>query len=221
MLRPVLIVAAVAALAVAGVVEGVRSNRWGEPADLRAAADRLNTVPAVFGTWTSTDQPMPEKVLKVAEAIGHVSRVYRDSRTGAEVSVLLLCGPAGPIASHTPDVCYAGNGFTMQGRQVPRTISLPGGSAASYWTARFAKDGPGEQPLEVSWAWGTDGDWEAAENPRRDLALKPALYKLYVARSIPPGAQTPAADPVAEFLSAFLPEVKKVLSPAAPSAAAK
>jgi hypothetical protein len=222
MLRPVLIVAAVAALAVAGVVEGVRSNRWGESADAREAAGRLDRVPAAFGPWTSTEFPMSDRVLRVAEAVGHVSRTYRNGTTGQEVSVLLLCGPPGPIGSHTPDVCYAGNGYKMQRAEVRHPLALSGGAAASYWSARFGKDG--EAPLEVCWAWGVDGDWEAADSARTAYALQPALYKLYATRVVrpdPPGGPASTADPIAEFLTAFLPEVKKALSPAAPSAAPK
>jgi hypothetical protein len=220
MIRSALIVAAVAALAVAGVIEGLRSNRWGESADVKEAAARLDNVPAAFGPWASTEVPMNPRVLQVAEAVGHCSRLYRHEKTGQEVSVLLLCGPSGPIASHTPDVCYAGNGYKVQRAELRRTLTLPTG-AASYWTARFAKDLPGEPPLEVCWAWGLNGDWEAAENPRyrHDYVMSSYLYKLYATRITPADPSAADGDPVAEFLTAFLPEVKKSL--AAPSAAAQ
>lgn len=221
MLRSVLIVAAVVALAAAGVVEGFRSNRWGESADAREAAARLDRVPQAVGPWASTESPMPEKVLRVAEAVGHVSRVYRNRASGAEVSVLLLCGPPGPIGSHTPDVCYAGIGYTMVGGAGRRALPLPGGAGASYWSARFRKDGPNDPQLEVCWAWGGDGDWEASDSPRTQYALRPALYKLYATRVVPAATdRAQVGDPIAEFLTAFLPEVKKAIAPATPAARA-
>lgn len=211
--RWLVIAAAVVGLAAAAVFEGARSNRWGTPEDVRAAAARLDAVPAAFGDWTSEEVPMPEKVLKVAEAAGHVSRSYSNRKNGARVAVLLLCGPSGPIGSHTPDVCYAGNGFSMSGEPQKKTVTLPDASSATYWSVRFEKKSPPNEPLRVCWMWGTDGDWEAAANPR--LALRSALYKLYVVRHEPePGATRTDGDPIHEFLSGFLPEVKKALAPA-------
>jgi hypothetical protein len=213
MARPVVILIAVAVLAVAGVVEGVRSNRFGVPEDARAAATKLAGIPREVGPWVSTEAPMDERTIALAEAVGYVSRAYTHRQTGAEVNVLILCGPAGPLGSHTPDICYAGRGYCQVGREVRKTLALPGGGVATYWSARFEKDGPGEAPLEVCWAWGTDGDWSASANPRGEFALRSVLYKLYVTRRTTDPADRATADPVAEFLTAFLPEVKKTLAP--------
>ena len=81
---------ALAGLATAAVVEGMRSNRWGETEDMRAAAAKLDKVPPAFGDWTSAENPIDAKVLRVAEASGHVSRTYTNRKTGARVNVLLL-----------------------------------------------------------------------------------------------------------------------------------
>ena len=218
--RWLVIALAVVGLAAAAVFEGVTSGRWSQSGDVRAASAKLAAVPPAFGDWTSAEQPMDEKVLKVAEAAGHVSRSYTNRKNGNAVSVLLLCGPSGPIGAHSPEVCYAGNGFAMSGQPQKKTAVLPGGGVATYWSVTFEKKPPAtEQPLRVCWMWGTDGDWQASTNPRTDFALKGALYKLYVTRSDPrtpagaPASTTP--DPIQEFLTDFLPEVKKAL--AAPS----
>lgn len=210
---------AVAGLAAAAAYEAVTSDRWGAPADLRAAAARLDRVPAAFGDWTGTDAPQEDKVLRAAEAVGHVSRVYRHGKTGAEVTVLLLCGPAGPIGAHAPEYCYAGNGYEPRGTPVAVAVADKSDPARvfTYWSARFEKKPPSPGvPLRVCYAWGTDGDWTAATNPRARFALRGALYKLYAVRAEPdPPAADPTADPVHQFLTAFLPEVKKALVPPA------
>jgi hypothetical protein len=214
MLRFALIVGAVLVLAAAGVIEGVRSNRWGLAEDVRAAAARFGAVPPAFGAWTSEESPIDQKVLDRAEAVGSVSRVYTNRKTGARLSVLLLCGESGPIGAHTPDICYGGLGYRMVGKEQRKTVSLADGSTTTYWSGRFDKS-PDEPSLQVCWAWGTDGTWEAAVDPRTEFALRKTLYKLYVTRGLTADerAGKTAPDAVTEFLTEFLPEVKKALAP--------
>lgn len=211
MMKALLVGAAAAMLAGAGVVEGWRSGRWASE-DRTAAAAKLQVIPLRAGDWVGTDLPIDPKLIRVAEASGHIQRVYRNERTGEVVTVLMLCGPSGPIGAHTPEYCYAGLGFTQAGASSRKAMEFDGGHA-TYFAARFEKPGAGETPLQVCWAWGVDGDWVASESPRRDFALRNVLYKLYVNR---PASTDPknTADPVPAFLAAFLPEVKKVLAPA-------
>lgn len=214
-LSALVIVLAVAGLAAAAVFEGIGSGRWGASGDARAAAAKLDGVPPTFGDWAGLDVPLDDKVVRVAEATGYVQRIYRNRKTGAELTVLLLCGPSGPIGAHTPEYCYTGNGYTMAGEPQKKTVAPPGQTATSYWSARFNKAAPAGEALRVCWMWGTDGDWEASANPR--LGWRSALYKLYVVRGEPPGPRAAERDPVHEFLIDFLPEVKRALaaSPAA------
>jgi hypothetical protein len=211
--RTLLIFGSLAVLIAAAVVEGTLSNRWGSE-DLKAAAAKLKAVPPAFGAWTSTENPIREEILKKAEAIGSISRDYENGNNHHRVSVLLLCGPAGPIGAHTPDICYAGLGYTMNGREIRNTVAVPGGPEATYWSGRFEKPN-GDSSLVVSWTWSVDGNWVAAEKPRVEFIGHKGLYKLYVTRS-PTQAErdnAPAgADPTQEFLSEFLPEVKKALA---------
>ena len=73
---------------------------------------------------------------------------------------------------------------------------------------------PVENPLQVCWAWGADGNWYAAEASRGEFALRSYLYKLYVSRELPVRESAAAPDdPVHEFLTAFLPEVNRTLAP--------
>jgi hypothetical protein len=211
---------AVSGLIAAAVVE--RATSTGASGDVKDAAARLDKVPAAFGDWTSTENPLDDKVLRVAEAAGNVSRLYANRKTGSRLNVLLLCGPTGPIGAHEPRYCYAGNGFEMSGKPQKKTVTAPDGTAAAYWSVLFEKPGSTELPQRVNWMWGTDGTWQASESPRSDFALRKALYKLYVTYSEPkaPNGTAPSTDrdPVREFLIAFLPEVKKALAapPAAP-----
>jgi len=209
-MRTLLIAAALAVLVAAAIVEGIRSNRWGATQDLKAAAAKLENVPRSFGPWTSTENPIDSEILKKAEAVGSVSRVYENGNNRTKISVLLLCGRSGPIGAHTPDICYAGLGYKMAGRETKRSVT-----DSSYWTGRFDKPS-GEGSLMVSWAWGVDGTWQASEQPRVEFVGHDALYKLYATRGLTMAEQAgtaSTADPTQEFLNDFLPEVKKAFAP--------
>ncbi|MFO0800408.1 MAG: exosortase-associated EpsI family protein [Gemmataceae bacterium] len=202
----VLVALVLGGLVAAAVFEGVLSNRWGVPEDLEAAAARLGRVPSAFGDWTSEEVSVDRKILDRAEAVGSVSRVYRNRKTGSSVSVMILCGPTGPIASHTPDVCYAGLGYKMQGGEVKKSLG-----DATYWTARFDK-GSADPGLEVNWAWGANNTWYAAATPRLDFTGHAFLYKIYATRSLAAGT-TRTGDPGHEFLAEFLPVLRVALDP--------
>jgi hypothetical protein len=215
MVRIVLIVVAVAALVAAGVVAGIRTNRFGVREDLRTAGDRLKGVPKTVGPWVTTHEfEMDPKIQQRSEAVEYVSRVYRHRETGAQVSLLMLCGEPGPIASHTPDVCYGGLGYDTNVPKVVRSVPIPGGKPAEYFSAKFRKPNGGD-PLQVCWAWGADGNWYASEASRGDFAFRSALYKLYLSRELPAreSETTTPDDPIQEFLTVFLPEVRTALAP--------
>lgn len=114
--------------------------------------------------------------------------------------------------SISPKIAHssAGNGFAISGDAQKKTVAPAGQTAATYWSGRFEKQSP-PAALRVCWMWGTDGDWEASANAR--FGLRSALYKLYVVRNEPGGAaRAPERDPIHEFLTDFLPEVKKALA---------
>lgn len=206
--RTLLIFAALAVLVAAAVVEGMRSNRWGASDDLKAAAAKLDRVPTSFGAWKSSDNPIDPEILKKAEAAGAVSRVYENQNDRTRITVLLLCGRSGPIGAHTPDICYAGLGYKMAGRELKQNVG-----DSSYWTGRFDKPS-GEGSMMVSWAWGVDGTWQAAEKPRMEFVGSNSLYKLYATRGLTEAEKSASpngTDPTAVFLAEFLPEVKKAI----------
>ncbi len=211
MTRWLVIALAVGGLAAAAVVDRLTST--GASGDVQDAAARLARVPPAFGDWTSTEHPLDDKILRVAEAAGHVSRVYANGKTGGRVSVLILCGPTGPIGAHEPKYCYAGSGFDMSGAPQKKALTAPDGATATYWTVLFEKKSAAtEPPQRVCWMWGLDGNWHASESPRSEFALNRALYKLYVTRVELKGPTLAGPDPIDEFLLAFLPEVKKALA---------
>jgi hypothetical protein len=212
--KPALVVLCAAGMIVAvAFLEGKRTNRWGSNEGLTLASKKLEKIPSSFGAWVGSENPIDGKILRVAEATGTISRLYHNTKTGDTINVLLLCGPSGPIGAHTPEVCYGGLGYSCRGTPTRKGLTFANG-AASFWSAKFEKTTPTDEPLRVCWAWSTNGDWEASSNPRAAYALQPALYKLYLVQNDNPAYQSrePNQEPIEQFMTEFLPLVKSALA---------
>lgn len=196
---------------------GLMTNRWGAPPDLAAAAAKLDQIPLVMGEWQGQDRDLPETQLQAAEAVGAVSRIYRNEKLQAEVQLLVLCGPHGPIAVHPPTVCFAGAGLYQVAPEKSREMNA-GKVRGTFWETVFTIRTPEgvTEELETFWAWSVAGECQAAENPRVEYAAQPHLYKIYVTHLRPAttgnASPPPADNPVEAFLQDFLPTFQKALA---------
>ena len=209
-----LIVAASAVVA-AGVVHGLRTDRWTAKADVAAAAARLDGVPTKVGEWDGHPIEIDDRQLALAEAVGHLSRIYVNRRTGAEVTVIVLCGRPGPIALHSPEVCYTGAGYSLDGEATTCPLKGDGVPAAEVFKGKFVKPGPPPDTLNVFWAWKSDGPWGAPSSPRLTFVRSSILYKLYAIRRLARPDEDASQEPCLDFLREFLPELEKRISPSA------
>lgn len=192
----------------AGAVHGIWTDRWKPSPALQDAMAKIETVPVSFGDWTGTNNEIEPESMARAGIRGYVFRTYRHSRTGLELSVLLVCGQGGPISVHTPDVCYAGNGYQIAVGQRRLTV----GEGSEFWSGQFSKpDAIVPERLQFYWAWSSNAArWQAPENPRWNLARYPAVFKLYIVRNLTQKGKVDD-EPVRDFLIAFLPELEKTL----------
>jgi hypothetical protein len=206
---PLVILAAV--LALDGVVYGLWTNRWRSPEALERAVARLENVPEVIGAWqVDSSRVLDEREAAQAGFTGHLVRTYKNRVSGQALTVMLACGPAGPLSVHTPDVCYRGAGYDVM-KTIAKRTDAPAG--AELWEARFGKpESTTPAELRVVWAWNVAGDWSAPDNPRFAFAGAPALYKLYVVQELMQDDR--GADQVcADFLDQLLPELNRQLFP--------
>jgi hypothetical protein len=212
MLRILPLIVGGAVLLVSGLVNGLMTSRWSVSEELHTASARLEALPMKLGDWEGQSYQMDERQLTVAEAAGHLSRRYTHRRTGAEISLLVLAGRGGPMVVHRPEVCYVASGFVQVGTaekwQGPAESPLSG---SSFWAARFSRPGADPQPLRILYAWGTEGDWEAADNPRLKYSRLPALYKIYLVRRLARPDESLDKDPSLDFLQVVVPELRKCL----------
>jgi hypothetical protein len=201
-------VVAVALVLIAGLVHGFWTDRWHTNKAVEAAVANLNRVPRVVGDWKA--EPMKGD-LSDKDIPGQLFLNYVNQKTGDSITVALVCGRPGPVAIHTPDVCYPASGFKV-GRKLP--YSPPGFKDAHFFTTEVAHSSAADQKHQrIFWSWFAAGRWEAPENPRLTFTRRfPVLYKLYVLREMV--ADVPIEqDPCVEFLRQILPELEKALEP--------
>lgn len=208
-MKPYLLTAvALIAFVAYGVAEGLWTNRWFASAALEEATARLKNVPAKIGDWEGTDREIDPRHVAQAEMTGYVNRRYVNRATGADVTVLLVCGKPGPTALHSPEVCYPGAGFNPAGERAKQPMD---GRSDDFWVGQFQKTTPNPEALRIFWAWNGAGAWRAAEWPRVEFGRHAALYKLYVIRSLWAGDEPLAEDPSLDFMRQFLPAVQAAL----------
>lgn len=209
------IVMAAAIIIGAGLVHGAWTNRWGSSPALAALAARYESVPMVIGDWKATPFELGARERRLAGAEACLARVYTHARSGTSVSVLLLGGLPGDIASHTPDVCYRGVGYVLDAPGAYLYQPRDGEATAQFRTAVASRGGANPSVLRIFWTWHTSRGWVASENVRWKYSSEPMLSKLYIVRETGGASVEPDRDPCKEFLDVFLPELDRAVFPAA------
>jgi len=209
MLRFLPILAGFAVVTVSAIDYGRQTGRWHQEDNLSAIKARLEQLPSELGDWRSQSATLDARQMEVARIDGYLLRNYVNRKTGDELQMLLVCGQPGPIAAHTPDVCYAGAGYIQKGKLEKKKVD-----GNEFVVGNFAKGPPLPDPLCIWWAWSADGHWMAPDYPRLAFGRNTsALCKLYVVRRITPGHEAAVEDSTEDFLRVMLPELKHCLSP--------
>jgi hypothetical protein len=206
----------------AGLVHGYWTDRWTASSEVEDAAARLSRVPVdSFGDWDgSKGEIKPGQV--GAGVAGCWQRRFVNHKTGQAVVVALVNGRPGPVATHTPEVCYGASGYAVGEKQAVRLDSES--KARQFWTSIAVRTRGVEQTkLRLYWAWNGGDGWRASDDPRGQFSRfrYPVLHKLYVLRDLSNLPETPAArqdpnnpgrdDACEAFLEAFLPVLDRTL----------
>jgi hypothetical protein len=196
---------------ISGIVQGVWTDRWQHGDVPREWATRVCDVPLTVGDWDAEPLTLDARAVEVAQIDGYLHRRYVQRQSKQELLVSLVCGRPGPVGAHAPEICFRGNGY--EAAQAPARLDVPGEESA-FWTTRFRPPEDGAAPqVRVFWAWTTTGAWRAASYPRVEFARAPALYKLYVSRTLRRPDEPLDKDPAVSFLRLLLPELRRVLFP--------
>lgn len=225
MKRNTSILIALAVLIGSGIIHGVWAERWTSSTVLQDAAARVAKVPLEIGDWKGESVEADKEAFAQAGAQQFWTRTYVHAHRKEAMLVILMCGRAGRMAVHTPEVCYRGAGYVLGGKPEVQTVrSEFGEDLGSFWTARFSKQTGVASDLRLYWSWNAHGTWNASANPRWEHGGEPFLYKLYMSHDAP-GAASASTEAAQDFMREFLPELHKVLFnqnlPSAVSGAAK
>jgi hypothetical protein len=185
-------------------------------------ADLLKKIPMRIGDWQAEEMEIDPQVREIAGAVGAVSRVYRNSRTGDKVDLWLIVGHGRVISAHTPNICYQASGFEMRAAEnslFPMVIS--GQREAPFWTNTFFKeDSTGRRLIRVFWSWyNTENEdshgqvvWEAPDNARWYFGNTRALYKMYFTSQMKDPLETAEQSACLRFAKEFMPVVNEALA---------
>ena len=223
--------AGLAMLIGSGVLYAIQTGHTRDPAVMEASAKRVDLARDIsLEGWSSERIDFTEKQLRAAEAAGGGSVRYIEGAGGpanAAITVMLLCGPHGPISVHPPTACFQGVGYRQLGPQEHQQIKAADGTLlGTFWVTEFEQEIDGHvNRIRTWWAWSSDGLWNAPRNPRLTFAGEPVLYKLYIIERIGPGAKaaggesaaSAADDDVRRFAKSYLPRLKHALIKGGPS----
>jgi len=196
---------ALALVLLGGVAHGVLSNRWGVSEDIQALGGQLRTIPMEIGPWKCEEEgKLDDKVADTLEAKGYISRVYVHQATGEAVNVFMVFGPKGPIAVHTPEVCYSARAVnqTEERQAVPCDYD---GRDGTIWKLGFETNTIDKRKMSVYYGWTEGGPWQAANRPR--FWRTDFLYKIQTSCQ----ATGKKEDSTDEFFKSFMPEARKVM----------
>jgi hypothetical protein len=188
-----------------GVCHGVWTGRWHAAPDLTPMIAALDRIPMNIGQWHGKPASLDPGEIERTGASGSWMRTYEHESSGEIVSVLLIVGRPGPVAVHSPDVCYPAAGYEASEAPVHQRVTAKNGTTAEFWKVDFRKEMvpiPGR--LRIYWAWRGSGGWSAPLTPRLAFAREDCLYKLYVVRSLPPSPENDRSDASVDFIETFL-----------------
>jgi hypothetical protein len=170
-----------------------------------AAKDLPDALPLKLGDWEGEDQPIDDREMRAAEIIGCVSRNYTHQLTGEVRQMILVCGSPGPIAVHTPDVCFRSQGYVMISEPKRLELEIAEDQTAVFWWADFQQDrGAFQRTLRTFWSWKGLDSWQAVDHPRLEFASSPVLKKLYVACPLAGSKEPGSAEPSEQFLKSLI-----------------
>ncbi len=167
---------------------------------------QLESLPKTVGRWEHVEsRELDASAAQMLQCYGYLNHEYWNKATGVRMNVAVLYGPRGPIAVHTPDICYSSRGVEPVGERKAEELKISE-KPDSFWTIKFRQGKDAAPHIEVWYAWSDGGLWCSSENPR--FWMTDSLWKIQVAAE--PSA-APDQSECREFLKEFVPVLRACL----------
>jgi hypothetical protein len=199
------LVSAVGITLVGGALHGHYVQRWNKPEELSAAAAQLDALPREIGKWKAVeDLPIDAAALNILDHPGRVSRRYVNQDTGQSIQCAILVGRPGPIAVHTPEICFSSRDYEIQNERIEAAIDDRANHHHTFWRTDFSSRNALADGLRVYYAWSTGSIWKASTSPRFEFGGAPLLFKCQLATYVSPSHAQNGPDPGHQFLEMFV-----------------
>lgn len=194
---------------------GANWGRWNSFAGIDEAGELIRSIPLSVGDWKAEeDRTLDITSVNMLELASYIVRHYKNARTGESVSVILMIGPTGRLAVHTPAVCFGGRNYQSDGPavRVKFTPTLADSEENTFWRHSFTNNAYDGDCRVFYYALSTGNNWLALDNPRFELSNFRYLYKLHCEAIVPAGTNfRDNGDVISRFLKDFLPEIQPYL----------
>ena len=181
----------IALTAIPTIVDGQRRFRWGTDSEVATIAEQLEMLPKQIGDWECTNETeLDANSADLLLPFASITRTYSNQREQLNVNLLILLGPTGPTAVHTPDICFDSRNFKKIGER--KAISVDSDSTfgkkteSRFFRTEFISRDINQNGLKSVYGWRTkDGPWIAAKQPRWHFAESRYLFKLQATSIFP------------------------------------
>lgn len=205
--RPILLAAAtaVALLLVSGGAYRLLAGYLDRPTDSvpMPRGTLAKALPLRIGEWQGKEKPVEEAVVKGADCDDYISRTY--SRGAEVVQLWIAYGVrARDLMPHRPEVCYPGNGYTLEDSR-PLELPIGGGRNLECRTYQFSRGGLGAGPMTVLNYYIVDGQYSPDVSLLRSKALRGSGGIRYMAQVqiVASGGGGSASDAASRSVRAF------------------
>ena len=208
---------AIVLIGASAIFRGWQSSRIEAAAEsVEVAPFPLSEVPKQLGTWKAIggDEELEADILEIAGASDYLSRNYIDERTGQEISVLIVFGPAEEIVGHTPVVCYPAVGFQPSDKSQDHRLGLKLEHPIRFRSTVFTKgEGSVVDREEVYWAFRHQGIWSpTAQSTRKSFRTNPAMFKVQVQRRVNSSERRGLNNPSEALLEQLVPFLEQKIT---------
>jgi hypothetical protein len=150
-------------------------------AGLTATQEQLDGLPAKIGNYELVGtEPLDGAALALLKPDAYTARNYLDAASGQRFSLMVLAGPALPLAVHTPDVCYASQTYVLDSED--ELLEVPYREQVHVFRmVKLVPRAPTQPGLQVIYGWNAGRGYVAPSLARVRLAGYERLVKVQVA----------------------------------------